>query len=87
MTIKAHQLPNRRTRLKESTKESAKTPLSTKKPMKLKDLFSQLHKSYIHIICNPFTNLSGNLADNETILQSAKFDRSISKIVDSWNSI
>lgn len=68
----------------ESTKSSA---ISTKKPMKLKDLFSQLHKSYIHIICNPFTNLSGNLADNETILQSTKFDKSISKIVDNWNGI
>ena len=72
---------------KGSTKDTGKTSSSIKKPMKLKDLFSQLHKSYIHIICNPFTNLSGNLANNETILQSAKFDGSISKIVDSWNGI
>ena len=84
---KSSPTPESKDSAKESTKESAKTPLSTKKPMKLKDLFSQLHKSYIHIICNPFTNLSGNLADNETILQSAKFDKSISKIVDSWNGI
>lgn len=63
------------------------SPAATKKPSTLKDLFYQLHKCYIHIICNPFTNLSGNAVENETILQSAKFDKSVSKIVDNWNGI
>lgn len=72
---------------KESAKDSAKDAPTTKRDWKLKDLFSQLHKCYIRTICNPFTTLTGNAEDHETILQSAKFDTSIGQIVGTWNDI
>lgn len=56
------------------------------KPMKLKELFSQIHKSYLKTICNPFTNLQVGSEKNESVLQSPTFDRNINKLVQSWNS-
>ncbi|ODV68590.1 Sedlin [Hyphopichia burtonii NRRL Y-1933] len=56
------------------------------KPMKLKELFSQIHKSYLKTICNPFTNLQVGSEKNESVLQSPTFDRNINKLVQSWNT-
>ncbi|EEQ36108.1 putative trafficking particle complex subunit [Clavispora lusitaniae] len=49
----------------------------------LKTLFSNLHKSYLKAICNPFADLEGQ--NSEKALQSARFDRNIAQIVEEWN--
>ncbi|CAH2350869.1 hypothetical protein CLIB1423_02S06986 [[Candida] railenensis] len=48
----------------------------------LNSIFSQIHKSYLRVICNPFTNLAGH---DDTVLQTPTFDNAIKKIVSQWN--
>lgn len=58
-------------------------PISERKAT-LNTLISQIHKTYLRAICNPFTNITG---DNETtLLQSEKFDNEIKKLVEQWKS-
>lgn len=52
----------------------------------LRDLFLSIHKVYIKTICNPFKDSVVDL-DDEQILQTPKFDKSIKNIVEKWNDV
>lgn len=49
----------------------------------VKSLFASIHKCYLKTICNPFSNLSDN---NDSILQTPRFDKDIAKIAAGWNT-
>lgn len=59
-----------------------KTGLAVDRRATLNDIFSQIHKSYLRVICNPFTNLAGH---DDTVLQSPAFDNAIKRIVSQWD--
>lgn len=54
--------------------------------MPLRELVLSIHKVYVKTICNPFKDLATDL-DEEQILQTPKFDKSIKDIVDRWNDV
>ncbi|GEQ72596.1 hypothetical protein JCM33374_g6283 [Metschnikowia sp. JCM 33374] len=50
---------------------------------RVKSLFSQIHRSYLRAVCNPFTDVSSS-GDQEKILHTDSFDRRIKGIVSGW---
>ncbi|CAK7897413.1 TRAPP-associated protein Tca17p [[Candida] anglica] len=48
----------------------------------LEEVFVQVHKCYLRVICNPFVDMTGN---NDSLLSTPSFDLSIKHIVNEWN--
>lgn len=46
--------------------------------------FSQIHRYYLRVICNPFTNIS-QPEEYDSILQSSSFDKNVRNFVEEWN--
>lgn len=53
------------------------------KKQSFSDLFSQILRCYLRIVCNPFSTIEQN--NPATILQGPKFDNKVREIVEEWN--